>query len=145
MMLSAAIAFERSAPRVLLAAGLTAALGSACAAKSIATGKGGNPVGRAVTAATVQERAQQYWARRQAKDLAGAYTFYCAGYRSRVSQAQYLQLTRLTRFDLVSIDVISAEPAGDGFDVTISYRFVAPTVADQPLIGRTSERWRRDT
>lgn len=144
-MLPDVVAFARRCPVVLLAAGL-AVVGCACAAQSFSpakdSGRGGPPAVRSVT---LQERAQQYWARRQAKDLLGAYPFYCAAYRSRVSQAQYLQLSRLNRFDFVSVDVVGAEPIGDRFDVTIAYRFIAPTVSDQPLNGRTSERWARDS
>jgi len=95
--------------------------------------------------ASVEPRAQQYWARRQAKDLTGAYPFYCSGYRSRVSQAQFLQLTRLVRFDLSDIRVVQATVSGDRAEVTIAYKFVAPLVSAQPLDGQAKETWVRDT
>lgn len=102
------------------------------------------PAGPAVTSASVESRAQQYWERRQAKDLTGAYPFYCSAYRSRVSLAQFLQLTRLVRFDLSEARVADVAVTGDRAQITITYKFMAPTLAGQLLDGRTIETWIRD-
>ena len=89
----------------------------------------------------LEARVEQYWARRQAKDLSGAYEFYCAGYRSRVPREQFLQLTRLTRFDLMDIHVVHTQPAGQRAQVTIAYRFAAPMVSEKPVDGQATETW----
>ena len=94
--------------------------------------------------ATLETRAQAYWARRQAKDLAGAYEFYCPEYRARVSREQFLQLTRLNRFNLTDVRVANVAAAGARSEVTITYRFFLPTLSDQPLEGRASDWWARD-
>ena len=95
--------------------------------------------------ASLENRAQQYWARRQAKDLTGAYPFYCSTYRSRVSQAQFLQLTRLVRFDLSDVRVAETAVTGDRAEVTIAYKFLAPLLNGQALDGQAKETWIRDT
>jgi hypothetical protein len=93
----------------------------------------------------LQIRAQSYWGRRQAKDLSGAYSFYCSAYKARVPLAEFLQMTRLTRFDLKDARVTDLKPSGDSVEVVVNYRFVMPTLADQLLDGQTSERWARDS
>jgi hypothetical protein len=95
-------------------------------------------------ATTLEDRVQQYWKRRQAKDLAGAYPFYCAAYRARVSQTEYLQLTRLARFDLSDVRIAGTAPSAGGVAVTIAYRFLMPTISDRPLDGHATEIWTRD-
>jgi hypothetical protein len=91
------------------------------------------------------ERAAQYWERRKAKDLGGAYPFYCAAYKSRVSRDQYLQLTRLTRFDLTEVKV-AADPAARGrADVIVEYKYRFTVISDAPLTGKTSEVWLQDS
>lgn len=94
---------------------------------------------------SLEMRAQQYWARRQAKDLTGAYPFYCSAYRARVPLPQFLQLTRLVRFDLSEVRVAEAAVTGNRADVSVVYKFVAPMVSAQTLDGRAKETWIRDT
>jgi hypothetical protein len=96
-------------------------------------------------ASSLQSRAEGYWARREAKDLSGAYPFYCSAYRARVPLAQFLQMTRLVRFDLRDIRVSLPASTGDRAEVTIAYRFLMPTLGDQLLDGQTKESWVRDS
>ena len=93
----------------------------------------------------LEARVQHYWARRQAKDLVGAYPFYCEAYRSRVSQTAFTQLTRLNRFDLTDVKVSATVPDRDRFQVTITYRFKAPMVPADSLTGQATDAWKRDT
>lgn len=88
-----------------------------------------------------ESRVLQYWARRQAKDLAGAWTFYCADYQARVPQPQFMKMTRLLRFDLRDLKVAKVERHGDKADVTIAYKFTLMTVPDQDLEGQSSDVW----
>jgi len=92
----------------------------------------------------LEQRVLQYWARRRAKDLPGAYPFYCRQYRSKVSRDQFIQLTRLNRFDMNDLKVAGIAPQDDAFAVTITYRYMAPMISDKPLEGRSPELWKRD-
>ena len=104
-----------------------------------------SPAGPGNGAATLLERASQYWERRKAKDLGGAYPFYCTAYKSRVSRDQYLQLTRLTRFDLTEVKV-AADPAARGrADVRVDYKYLFALISDKPLPGKTTEVWLQDS
>ena len=94
--------------------------------------------------AGLEQRVLQYWARRQAKDLPAAYPFYCQPYRSKVSRDQFIQMTRLNRFDMKDLKVASITPQDDAFSVTITFRYLAPMISDQPLEGRSPELWKRD-
>jgi hypothetical protein len=92
----------------------------------------------------IEARAQTYWERRQAKDLLGAYPFYCAAYRARVSQSQFLQMTRLIRFDMKETRVSSVninDQANDKAQVTVDYKFLVPTLSAEPVSGRSTELW----
>ena len=102
--------------------------------------------GRAARPSTssLESRVQQYWGRRQAKDLTGAYPFYCQSYRSRVSLKDYTQLSRLNRFDLTDIKVASIVQQTDRYQVTITYRFMAPMITQDRLDGQATETWKRD-
>jgi hypothetical protein len=131
-----------------------AGIGSMCAARGeLSSAAAARAPQRAVDSvatgqpapSSLESRVQDYWGRRQAKDLSGAYPYYCSAYRARVSQAQFLQMTRLVRFDLRDVHVTRAALAGDRADVTIAYRFLMPTMVDQPLEGQTKETWARDT
>jgi hypothetical protein len=94
--------------------------------------------------APLVERVRQYWERRKAKDLPGAYLSYCAAYKARVSRDQFLQLTRLTRFDLTGVEV-TADPAARGrSEVTVTYKYLLPTLDARPLEGKTTEMWAQD-
>jgi hypothetical protein len=93
----------------------------------------------------VTPRALAYWERRQAKDLAGAYAFYCAAYRARVPQADFVRMVRLVRFDLTAVRVARVELSGDAAQVTVAYRFLAPMLGDRLAEGQVTETWRRDT
>ena len=99
---------------------------------------------KAGDAGSLEARAQAYWDRRQAKDLTGAYPFYCSSYRSRVSQAQFLQMTRLVRFTLQNVKVTRTVPKGDRMEVTVDYRFLVPTLPEPEAGGQTKEIWARD-
>lgn len=95
----------------------------------------------------IEARAQKYWELRQAKDLLGAYPFYCAAFRAGVSQSQFLQMTRLIRFNLTETRVASVtinDQANDKAQVTVDYKFVVPTVSEQPVPGRVTDRWALD-
>ncbi len=76
------------------------------------------PTVSAQDASSLEGRVLQYRAKRQAKDLSGAWTFYCAAYQARVSQPQFMQMTRLLRFDLRDIKVARIQMAGAKADVT---------------------------
>jgi hypothetical protein len=89
-------------------------------------------------------RATQYWDRRKAKDLGGAYVFYCTAYKSRVSRDQYLQLTRLTRFDLTDVKVAADPEARGRAEVGVAYKYLFTPVSDKPLDGKTNEIWVQD-
>jgi hypothetical protein len=95
-------------------------------------------------AEALRDRAGQYWKRRQAKDLTGAYPFYCATYRSRVSQPQFLQMTRLVRFDLHDVAVRAVAIEGTRASVRVTYKFLLPTLADTLVDGEISEYWVRE-
>jgi len=95
----------------------------------------------------IEARAQNYWERRQAKDLLGAYPFYCTAFRARVSQSQFLQMTRLIRFNLTETRVTSVtinDQANDKAQVTVDYKFVVPTLSAEPVPGRVTELWALD-
>jgi hypothetical protein len=89
-------------------------------------------------------RARAYWERRQAKDLAGAYAFYCAGYKGRVSQPQLMQMTRLNRFDLKDISVSATMTGADRAQVTIAYKFMLPTLPGELVDAKATDAWSRD-
>jgi len=99
----------------------------------------------AASESALRTRVQQYWARRQAKDLIGAYPFYCQAYRSKVSLNDYTRLTRLNRFDLTDVKVASIVQQHERYDVTITYRFVAPMITQERLDGQSTEAWKRDS
>jgi hypothetical protein len=105
---------------------------------------GGPPSAPQPTASSLESRVQEYWVRRQAKDLAGAYPYYCSAYRSRVSQGQFLQMTRLVRFDIQDVRVTGVTSSGDRAEATIAYKFLMPTLLNQLLDGRTTDVWARD-
>lgn len=136
-----------SACSILAIAGSWAGLGAKPSPASSAEAQQfGSPVSaKGTNAVSIEKRVQEYWDRRKAKDLAGAYPFYCSPYRSRVSQAQFLQLTRLVRFDLLEVRVASVVPMADRAEVTIAYRFMVPTLPEPERDGRTTEIWARDT
>jgi hypothetical protein len=90
-------------------------------------------------------RVNEYWRRRQGKDLAGAYAFYCPAYRARVSQPEFLQMTRLVRFDLSDIKIAAVVEEGDHANVRVTYKFPAPNITPGLLEGETTEAWRRDS
>ena len=95
----------------------------------------------------IEARVQKYWERRQAKDLLGAYPFYCAAFRAGVSQSQFLQMTRLIRFDLTETRVTSVtikDQANDKAQVTVDYKFLVPMLSAGPVSGRATELWALD-
>src|SRR5678815_724059 len=59
----------------------------------------------AVEESPLEARVIRYWTLRQAKDLGALYEMYSSEYRSKVSRAEFLKLTRLTRFEIVSFQV----------------------------------------
>jgi hypothetical protein len=93
---------------------------------------------------SLESRVEAYWKRREAKDLAGAYAFYCVGYRQRVSQVEFVGLTRLTRLDIRGTQVTQVVHDGDRTDVTVSYTFLMPTVSSEPIAGDVTESWSRE-
>jgi hypothetical protein len=94
----------------------------------------------------IEARVLGYWAKRQGKDLAGAWTFYCSEYRTRVPQPQFMQMTRLLRFDLRDLKVAQVKLSGTSkAEVTISYHFSLPTIAAQELDGQSMDTWSKDT
>jgi hypothetical protein len=95
---------------------------------------------------SIEERAQLYWNRRQAKDLTGAHPYYCLAYRAKVPLAEYLLLTRLVRFDLRNIQVskIALDQTGNRAAVTITYAFVFPTLPDQLAEAEATDTWLRE-
>ena len=101
-------------------------------------------MGEARSAESLAARVEAYWQRRQAKDLEGAYSFYCPGYKQRVQRSEFLRLTRLTRFDLREVRVEPPRPAQGRAAVTVQLRFMAPFIAPEALQGRTTEWWSRD-
>ena len=86
-------------------------------------------------------RVEQYWALRQAKDLAGAWTFYCAEYRARVPRPEYMKMLRLIRFDLRDLKVAQTVVAGNTAQVTISYQLSLLRLPGQDVEGRATQRW----
>lgn len=99
------------------------------------------PTVSAQDASSLEGRVLQDRAKRQAKDLSGAWTFYCAAYQARVSQPQFMQMTRLLRFDLRDIKVARIQMAGAKADVTISYQFAIPTMPDRQVEGQAQDAW----
>lgn len=121
----------------LVTATLCAAIaGFACAARSERHHR--------ATAEPLVARVEAYWKRREAKDLAGAYTFYCSGFKARVPQAEFLRLTRLTRFDIRDVRVAPVVENAPRLEVTISLRFSMPSLAREPIESQTKEWWARD-
>jgi hypothetical protein len=88
------------------------------------------------------KRVEDYWERRELKDLRGAYPFYCEEYKSRVPPDDFVRMTRLVRFDLRDIRVIKVDGDGDRRQVGIAFRFVAPMVGDGLLEGRATDVWK---
>ncbi len=101
-------------------------------------------VPRAPHSMSIETRAQQYWAKRQQRDLAGAYPFYCSSYKARVPLSDFLKQSRLIRFELKDVEVTHVEPVGQRMQVTVKYRFMAPTISPEPLPGETKEMWARE-
>lgn len=113
----------------------TACLGCAHAANGIQSRDSQRPSAvRSTSAASerLQSHIEEYWKRRQAKDLAGAYAFYCTAYKARVPQAEFLQLTRLTRTDLRGVRVARIKQTGDRAEVWLSLRFMIPALSAEP-------------
>jgi hypothetical protein len=61
-----------------------------------------------------------------------------------VSQAQFLQMTRLVRFDLTDVHVAGVTTEGNRATVRIAYHFMMPTISTDPLPGEASEVWLRE-
>jgi hypothetical protein len=116
----------------LLTCTLAIVVSSACAARQ---GLG------AETSTSLEQRAAAYWKMREARDLAGAYAFYCAAYRGRVSRDEFIGMTRLVRFGISDVQIASANLSGERAQVTISYRFMMPTISPNPIATETSEWW----
>ena len=117
---------------------------SALAIVKASQGSASASSGQIADAGALEKRAQAYWERRQAKDLSGAYPFYCASYRSRVSQADFLQMTRLVRFTLRDVKVSQMVAVGARAEITVDYRFMIPTLPNPENSGQTKEMWARD-
>lgn len=116
----------------------------ACATPSSRVGTAATmaqPPGSNRDTATLEARVAEYWKARQAKDLASAWSFYCAEYRARVAQPQYMQMTRLNRFNLLDIQVTNVRMNGQKADVTISYHFMLPKMPDQKAEGQATDEW----
>jgi len=122
---------------------LATCLITVCTLVVSATARQTSPGGGSAIDPALQRRALEYWQRRQAKDLTNAYPFYCAEYRARVPLAQYLQQTRLVRFDLTDVHVSGAEPDGPRMKVRIGYRFLVPSLPQPEQSGQTMESWAR--
>jgi hypothetical protein len=89
-------------------------------------------------------RVQQYWNRRQAKDLAGMYALYSSGYRTRHTREEFLRKFRLIRFDVLDFRLVGVENVSPGVaDVTVSYRTSAPKIP-QPIDAQVTDRWIRE-
>jgi hypothetical protein len=132
-----AFTLSKSCRSTLLAALSCAAIaGFACAART--------EQHRATPAEPLVPRVEAYWKRREAKDLAGAYTFYCSSYKTRVPQAEFLSLTRLTRFDIRDVRVAPVVEATERIEVTVSFRFIAPPLLGEPIESQTKEWWARE-
>jgi hypothetical protein len=90
---------------------------------------------------SLEGRVAAYWARKQAKDLAGMYEFYSAEYRARVSREEFLKLTRLIRFDVLDVKVAASDEAAARREVKISFRTLVPGLAT-PMVNSTAiETW----
>jgi hypothetical protein len=100
--------------------------------------------GRAVDdASALASRAEAYWKRREAKDLQGAYAFYCDEYRKRVPLAEFLRLTRLTRFDIRDTRVAPVAEASDRVQVTVFFTFLMPSISPKPIESHATTWWAR--
>lgn len=125
--------------RILSAIGIAALCGAVVTAAAQQR-RGGRP-----DLSSLRNRVQQYWARRQAKDLVGAYPFYCQSYRSRVSLNDFTKLTRLNRFDISDVRVVDITQDHLRYGVRIAYRFVAPMLTTERLDGEATEEWMRES
>ena len=93
----------------------------------------------------LEARVNRYWTLRQAKDLSSLYEMYSNEYRSKVSRADFLKLTRLTRFDIVSFQVEPTRPVDARADVSISLRIQAPVLSGAEVESRSTEAWIRES
>ena len=94
--------------------------------------------------AELRARVLAYWQRRQAKDLAGMYEFYCADYQKKVSRDAFLGQTRLTRFPLMDAHVSRTAIDGTRAVVSVTYTFLQPTISPAPLEQTVEETWIRE-
>lgn len=90
---------------------------------------------------TLEARVAKYWTLRQAKDLSGMYELYSSEYRAKVSRAEFLKLTRLVRFDIVSFRIVSADAHGDRASVNVAIRVVVPILSGREVESAAVADW----
>jgi glycosyltransferase involved in cell wall biosynthesis len=56
----------------------------------------------------LKARVEQYWTLKQQKDLGGMYELYGSAYRAEVSRTDFLAMTRLVRYPILSFAVTGA-------------------------------------
>jgi hypothetical protein len=93
---------------------------------------------------TLEARVAEYWTLRQAKDLGGTYELYSSEYRAKVSRTEFLKLTRLIRFDIVSFRIVSADAASDRASVRVAVRVVVPSLSGREVESVTEDVWVRE-
>jgi hypothetical protein len=74
----------------------------------------------------LKARVEQYWTLKQQKDLGGMYELYGSAYRAEVSRTDFLAMTRLVRYPILSFAVTGATIDGDRAEVTVAYETEVP-------------------
>ena len=92
----------------------------------------------------LEARVSRYWTLRQAKDLGALYKMYSSEYRSKVSRAEFLKLTRLTRFEIVSFQVEPPRPVDGRADVSMTLRIQPPVLSGAEVESRATQAWIRE-
>lgn len=99
---------------------------------------------RPVGEAELRARVSAYWRLRVAKDLTGMYPFYSAEYRRRVTRQAFVAQTRLVRFQLTDAGVADTAIDGSRATVGITFKFMQPTLGQDPIEQHVQEVWVRE-
>jgi hypothetical protein len=103
-----------------------------------------SPVAPAPAPESLESRVTKYWSLRQAKDLGAMYDLYSSEYRAKVSRTEFLKLSRLTRFDIVTFRVADVVADGDRATVGVAIKIVVPTLPVGEIGSVVKETWVRE-
>lgn len=107
----------------------------------------GTPVKQVTVPPALKSRVDAYWASRMQMNLAGAYKFYDANFRTAYSEQQFLQnFQRLLRFrpEYLGIDSVSLYPSGTVANVGVKLRTKPAELQGMELVSVSYERWQKN-